>query len=289
LSDGNKALKDKSAFSKALIGNVKVQLNLFYLALSFFTRLPVPKSMDFSENLLNKANRYFSLVGLVLGVLLALTYSFISSFLPINIAVLLTMAISLLLTGAFHEDGLADMADGIGGAFSIDKRLIIMKDSRIGTYGAVTLLMALLLKFALLVELTKQDSNHLLWAIVLAASLSRAVAGSLISAMPYVSDSEQSKSKPLAQAQSSKELITLLVIGVTPLLFYPSAVIFYILIVLVVFRWLFKKWLMVKIGGFTGDCLGAAQQISELLIYITLVAIFNLDPFKGTLFLGGLS
>jgi adenosylcobinamide-GDP ribazoletransferase len=186
-----------------------------------------------------------------------------------------------LITGAFHEDGLADMADGIGGAFSVEKRLVIMKDSRIGTYGAVTLLMALLLKFTLLVELAMHGSVHLLLSIVLAASLSRSLAGSLISALPYVTDSEHSKSKPLAQAQSSSELITLLAIGAIPLLFYPSSVVFILLIVLVIFRYLFKKWLLARIGGFTGDCLGAAQQISELLIYITLVATFSSSNFYG--------
>ncbi|TWX67222.1 adenosylcobinamide-GDP ribazoletransferase [Colwellia demingiae] len=267
--------------NERLKGKITAQLNLFYLALSFFTRLPVPKTMDYSEALLNKANRYFSLVGLVIGLFLALSYVCFSTFLPANISILLTMTISLLLTGAFHEDGLADMADGIGGAFTIEKRLTIMKDSRIGTYGAVTLVMALLLKFTLLVNLAEQDSNHLLLAIILAEALSRAVAGSLISSMPYVSDIEQSKSKPLAQAQSSSELTLLLLIGLAPLIFYSSEVIFSLLIVLVLFRWLFKQWLMARIGGFTGDCLGAGQQLSELLIYLTLVSYIDKDIFTG--------
>ena len=265
--------------NEPLKNKVAAQLNLFYLALSFFTRLPVPKTMHYSEALLNKANRFFSLVGLVTGLLLALSYVCFSTFLPANIAILLTMTISLLLTGAFHEDGLADMADGIGGAFTIEKRLTIMKDSRIGTYGAVTLVMALLLKFTLLVNLAEQNSNHLLLAIILAEVLSRAVAGSLISSMPYVSDIEQSKSKPLAQAQSSSELALLLLIGITPLIFYSGEVIFTLLIVLVLFRWLFKRWLMARIGGFTGDCLGAGQQLSELLIYLTIVSYINKDVF----------
>jgi adenosylcobinamide-GDP ribazoletransferase len=105
--------------NEQLIEKIKAQFNLFYLALSFFTRLPVPKSMHYSEALLNKANRYFSLVGLVIGILLVLSYSLLSTFLPVTIVILLTMILSLLLTGAFHEDGLADMADGIGGAFAI--------------------------------------------------------------------------------------------------------------------------------------------------------------------------
>lgn len=266
--------------NEPLKNKVAEQLNLFYLALSFFTRLPVPKNMDYSEALLNKANRYFSLVGLVTGGLLALSYLCFSTFLPANIAILLMMAISLLLTGAFHEDGLADMADGIGGAFTIDKRLTIMKDSRIGTYGAVTLVITLLLKYTLLVNLAEQDSNHLLLAIILAEVLSRAVAGSLISSLPYVSDIEQSKSKPLAQAQSSSELALLLLLGITPLIFYSSEIIFTLLVILMLFRALFKRWLMAKLGGFTGDCLGAGQQLSELLIYLTLVAYINKDVVK---------
>ena len=275
-----------ASVNEPLKHKVTAQLNLFYLALSFFTRLPVPKSMHYSEALLNKANRYFSLVGLVTGGLLALSYACFSIFSPTNIAILLTMAISLLLTGAFHEDGLADMADGIGGAFAIEKRLIIMKDSRIGTYGAVTLVIALLLKFTLLMNIAENDSNHLLLAIVLAEVLSRAVAGSLISSMPYVSDIEQSKSKPLAQAQSISELALLLLIGITPLIFYSGEVIFTLLIVLVFFRSLFKRWLMAKIGGFTGDCLGAGQQLSELLIYLTLVSYINKDVFIELAFTG---
>jgi len=276
IAEARESLKEK----------VKTQLNLFYLALSFFTRLPVPKTMHYSESLLNKANRYFSLVGLVTGLLLALSYLTISTFLPANMSILLMMGISLLLTGAFHEDGLADMADGIGGAFTIEKRLTIMKDSRIGTYGAVTLIITLLLKFTLLVELANQDSNHLLLAIVLAEMLSRAIAGSLISAMPYVSDIEQSKSKPLAQAQSFSELATLLLIGVAPLIFYSSEVIFSLLSILFIFRWLFKQWLMSKIGGFTGDCLGAGQQISELIIYLTLVSYLSNNTYTGLNFSG---
>lgn len=281
--NGEIKVQVKKSQIEQLIAQAKTQLNLFYLALSFFTRLPVPQSMHYSEALLNKANRYFSLVGLVTGLLLALIYVGFSRFLPVNIAVLLTMGVSLLLTGAFHEDGLADMADGIGGAFAREKRLSIMKDSRIGTYGAAALVMALLLKFTLLLELAQQESNHLLFTFVLAASLSRAVAGSLIFSMPYVSDHEQSKSKPLAQAQSPSELLILLLIGIAPLIFYASEVVFALLLVLLVFRWLFKQWLMAKIGGFTGDCLGAAQQISELLIYLTLVSYLNNDVLTGVI------
>jgi adenosylcobinamide-GDP ribazoletransferase len=266
---------------KDSINQFKAQLNLFYLALSFFTRIPVPKTMSFSPELLNKANRYFSLVGLFLGIMLAACFYVLSLLFPLSIVVLLTLIISLLLTGAFHEDGLADMADGVGGAFEVKKRLAIMKDSRLGTYGAATLFLALLLKFQLLLVLAENDIWLVIGAIILAASLSRAVAGSFISALPYVSDEEGSKSKPLAQAQSKQELYVLFSVGLVPLIFFPLSVIVITLAVLLLFRWYFKGWLLKQLGGFTGDCLGAAQQLSELLIYLVLVAYFVHDFSQG--------
>jgi len=251
------------------------ELNLFYLALSFFTRLPIPKNVHYSAELLNKANRYFSLVGLLLASILAVCYWLCSQALPIHVSVLITMAISLLLTGAFHEDGLADMADGIGGAFDIEKRLTIMKDSRIGTYGSAVLMLALALKFSLLFSLAEQGVYILISALFLGASLSRALAASLISCLPYVSEQSSSKSKPLAQSQSRQELFIVTIIGALPLLLFSLPVILSCALSLLLFRQLFSRWLMAKIGGFTGDCLGAAQQISELLIYLILVAFIQ--------------
>lgn len=251
------------------------QLNLFYLAVSFFTRIPVPKSMRYSAAQLNKANRYFSLVGLLLASILAVCYWLTSQVLPMSVSVLITMAFSLLLTGAFHEDGLADMADGIGGAFDVEKRLAIMKDSRIGTYGSAALIFALALKFSLLFSLAEQGTFVFISALFLGASLSRALSSSLISSLPYVSDPSDSKSKPLAQSQSKQELLIVVIIGVLPLLLFSPLVALSCLLVLSIFRQYFSRWLLAKIGGFTGDCLGAAQQIAELLIYMVLVAFLS--------------
>ena len=233
--------------------------------------------MRYSQALLSQSNRYFSLVGLLLGFLLSISYIVFSyAFNPV-ISILLMMAISLLLTGAFHEDGLADMADGFGGGYGADQCLTIMKDSRIGTYGAVTLIMAFTLKFSLLLELSSMQFNQLpiiLFALILSQSLSRAVAASLISQIPYVSDEQTSKSKPLASSQSLADLVILLFIGCLPLWFFPIEIIISCLLVLISFQWIFKRYLLKKIGGFTGDCLGAAQQISELLILLVLVFYF---------------
>ena len=265
-------ISDNLTKDRAEFGTFKYQLNLFLLAVSFFTRIPVPESTRYSAYLLNCANRYFSLVGLLLGLILACIYLILSQVVPIDVAIIVTMIISVLLTGAFHEDGLADMADGIGGAFEVSRRLEIMKDSRIGTYGAVTLMLALLLKFQLLVNIANVSNIELIMTLVLASTLSRAFAASLISVLPYVSDVSSSKSKPLANKQTVSDVLVLFAVGLTPLVFFSWMLSVVVLLVLVLFQLGFSRWLKSRIGGFTGDCLGAAQQINELLIYLVVLA-----------------
>ena len=251
------------------------ELNLLYLALSFFSRLPVPKNMLYTSELLNQSNRYFSLVGLLLGIVIASSFYIFSFVFPLSVNILLMMMISLLLTGAFHEDGLTDMADGIGGAFEPEHRLAIMKDSRIGTYGAVTLIITLALKFSLLLALAQHNNASLIVAILLGYPLSRTLAASLISALPYVSDENNSKSNALVQSQTSQDILILILFGVMPLFLFSLNVLLSIVLILLLFRMIFVRWLTAKIGGYTGDCLGAAQQISELLIYLVLVFFIN--------------
>ncbi|ENE5197235.1 adenosylcobinamide-GDP ribazoletransferase [Vibrio parahaemolyticus] len=248
-------------------------MELFLLAVSFFSRLPVPSDLPYSEERMNQAGRYFALVGVILGVLCALVFYFTQLIFPDSVAIVLTMAFSLLLTGAFHEDGLTDMADGIGGGMTVERRLSIMKDSRIGTYGAATLVMALLAKFVLWSELVHLPDFWLV--IVVAYTTSRALAATLIYDMPYVSDSDTSKSKPLANKQSSSEVAILLFTAGVVSLFLGEMQTSFIVIVLFTFRFAFKRWLTKRIGGFTGDCLGAAQQLSELLVYLTLIAFYQ--------------
>ncbi len=247
------------------------QYQLFMLALGFFSRIPMPKNIPYSEERMNQAGRYFALVGLLLGSLCAAVLWSAQLLFPASVSIFIMMVFSLLLTGAFHEDGLTDMADGIGGGMTIERRLTIMKDSRIGTYGASALVMVLLGKFVLLSELIQFES--ILLFVVVAYTLSRAVAASLIYDMPYVSDTDTSKSKPLAQKQSRVELWVLLTTGLLPCLMLGLSTTVWLVAVVLTFRVLFKRWLTVRIGGFTGDCLGAAQQIGELLIYLTLIAI----------------
>ncbi len=250
---------------------VKTQLELFLLALSFFSRIPVPASTPYSDERMNRAGRYFAIVGALLGILCGLVFEASNLIFSPHISVFLTMAFSLLLTGAFHEDGLADMADGIGGGMTLERRLLIMKDSRIGTYGASALMMALLGKFVLLVELADHQSMILIW--VSGYTLSRSIAASFIFDTPYVADFDTSKSKPVAQKQSISELVFLIFGGLVSLVWLPVFSLVIVLLTMFVFRIAFKRWLMARLGGFTGDCLGAAQQFVELLFYLVVLGV----------------
>lgn len=252
---------------------MKKQLNLFFLALGFFSRIPMPAWVEYSPELLNRSSRYYTLVGWLLGALVAAVFLTASYIFSTNVSIWLAMVCSLLLTGVFHEDGLADTADGFGGAFAREKKLQIMKDSRIGSYGAAALIMALLGKYLLLAE-----STHIALALLVAYALSRTLAASLIFTMPYVADDDSSKSKPLANNQSKTDFFILII---------TAAPIFFVLqwqaalalgLGLLVLRQLLQGYFLKQIGGYTGDCLGSAQQIAELSIYALLLIIAGTMP-----------
>ena len=247
---------------------MKNQLNLFFLALGFFSRIPMPAWVQYSPEKLNQSSRYLTLVGWLLGTLVAGLFFLSTTLFPETISLWLAMGFSLLLTGAFHEDGLADTADGFGGAFKREKKLAIMKDSRIGTYGASALLIALLGKYLLLLE-----NTDIVIALLIAYPLSRATAVSLIADMQYVSEEDASKSKPLANKLGKTELAILLLTGVPALLLVPHMTAVYLIVSLLLVRTLAKLYLNKQIGGYTGDTLGATQQICELTIYGVLLAI----------------
>lgn len=249
------------------------------LAVSFLTRVPVQFKQEIEYNALSEASGYFALVGLLLGVALAVVYGVASWIFPPSIAVILTLALGILITGAFHEDGFADVWDGFGGGWTVSQKLSIMKDSRLGTYGASALILLLLLKFQLL-SLLSASFTQVLCALVLGHTLSRAMATSIIGKLDYVQEDAQSKVKPVAMSLSSnaKDLLFLtstcvLFVAwlVTPLTL-PDALI--LVITLFTTRYLCVVWFKQQLGGYTGDCLGAAQQCCEVMIYLTLVALW---------------
>jgi adenosylcobinamide-GDP ribazoletransferase len=256
----------------------------FRLAIVFLTRIPLRLPEEVDEQDINHTSAYFGFVGLFIGCLLALFCWPLSYLLPIEVVVLIGMATSLMLTGAFHEDGLADTADGFGGGWTVEQKLAIMKDSRLGTYGATALIIALLLKYQLLVNLLSLGYLEFALALVTAHSLSRVAATSFIATLPYVQADKDSKTKPVAQQLSPHyaRLSISCVISVLLIVWMGlnvSVVDFVVLIVCFAFAQLgLKRFFTAQLGGYTGDVLGAAQQIFELLTYSVLVAMLVAGP-----------
>ncbi|WP_251262626.1 adenosylcobinamide-GDP ribazoletransferase [Echinimonas agarilytica] len=242
---------------------MRYQWHLFLLALAFLTRIPIPASVPFSEPRLNQANRYFALVGTLIGAISASIFLISHTLFSIEVAVVMAMIASLMTTGVFHEDGLADSADGLGGGLTIERKLAIMKDSRIGSYGSAALMMALLMKFAVLSSIPQ-----VVVALIVGHTLSRAVAASLIGAMPYVSESDGSKSKPLANTQSQTDVWFLVVTCAAILLWLPIVHALALVAMCMCVRQMAKIYLSRQIGGYTGDTLGACQQVAELACYL---------------------
>jgi len=245
------------------------QRTLALIAVSFLTRIPIPRSVEFSTANLNAAARYFPTVGLLVGAFAAAIYTLTISLWPVAIAVLLSMVATIVLTGAFHEDGWADSCDGFGGGANRERILAIMKDSRIGTYGALGLGLMLALKFAALQQLS---STLILPALLIGHAWSRLLATSYLFDLPYARATD-SKVADVA-TQLSMNSLRIAVLSVLPLIFLISLTqAIWIIAVLLVWRWSFGRYCQHRIGGYTGDCLGAAQQVAEVLIYLVLAAV----------------
>jgi adenosylcobinamide-GDP ribazoletransferase len=240
------------------------ELRYFLTALGYFTRVPVPRWVGFERHYLNAAARYFPLVGLMVGAVAALVYLIALRVFPASIAVLLSMAATLLLTGAFHEDGLADCFDAFGGAYTRDDVLRIMHDSRIGAFGAIALVVALALKWQTLAALPPMRA---VWLMIAAHAASRAFAISYLLTLDYVR--AEGKAKPVAQRMSYAAFALAAMCGL-PWLFWPDWKAGCVCVaVLVVMRFFIGRYFVRRIGGYTGDCLGFAQQLFELAIYLT--------------------
>jgi len=255
-------------------------LRHWLLALQFFTRVPVTGRLaawvGYSPAMLRASAAHFPAIGLLVGGLAAgvawlLLHQLAGPFAPLVAAVLSTI-VTVLFTGALHEDGLADVADGLGGAHERRRALEIMKDSRIGAFGAIALVLAFALKVALLAEIGATDARALFAGLVLAHVLSRAWPLVVIRRLPYAGEADGSKAKPMADAITGATLAvgalwTLAVLaGVASVQGAGFVVLPLVLSALALAAML--RLFTQRLGGFTGDCLGATQQVCELACYL---------------------
>ncbi|WP_426480446.1 adenosylcobinamide-GDP ribazoletransferase [Chryseobacterium sp. R2ACT005] len=255
---------------------LKNELIYFATALMFFTRIPVPFTIPYSSEIMNRSQKYFAWVGLVIGLINAVILYVATMLFNLEIGIVLMMISSVLLTGAFHEDGFTDMCDSFGGGYGKEKILTIMKDSRVGAYGTIGIILLFALKFYSIQALEMIAPVRVLCIIILAHTASRFISGTMIYTHQYVTDIDASKSKPLANKPLDK--MALLVGFISVLIAFALIpdwrLIFAFALAYsgkIYMGWYFKK----HIGGYTGDCLGSVQQVCEVLFYLGTMIVWK--------------
>lgn len=253
---------------------------LLLVAIQFLTRLSVPPFKHYDPQWLHQSSRHFPAVGLLVGLLCAGVFWLGNLLFTPLVAAVLSTAFGIKLTGAFHEDGLADSCDGLGGGLTRERTLTIMKDSRLGTYGVLGLVSALLLKISLLASMPIPIA---VIALIIGHTASRLLCISLLSLLPYGGEIEHAKAKPMAQQLTpiqglySSGWLILAIILVA--LIFPNTMqqiglaqwLLAFILALIATDYM-RRLLRRRLDGYTGDGLGATQQLSEIAIYIGLAA-----------------
>lgn len=247
------------------------EIRLLLTAVQYFTRVPVPRWVGHSSTQLNGATRYFPAVGVAIGAFAATALWMLAKIFPPLLAVILSTAITVALTGAFHEDGLADTIDGLGGGYTRERALEIMKDSRIGAFGTLALILVIGTKIA---TLAAMPTTFAVTALLTAHPLSRWCAVLLVWRLPYVRIDDSTRAKPVVERINFSDVTIATVFGLAPLLacgLYSIAGLISALLVL----WHLAAWYTRRLGGYTGDTLGATQQLTEVVFYLASLAVWN--------------
>lgn len=243
-------------------------------AIMFLTRLPVGTWCSGDPGDLARSTRWFPLVGLLIGSLIALVYYLASLVFPVSVSVVLMLVAGVLLTGAFHEDGLADVADSAG-AFGLDAKLEIMRDSRVGTYGSLALILLVSLKGVLLIELASDSLSSIVSAVIIAHVWSRWSSVCLMFEHEYARP--EAANKVVAEGVGGwrfgeATVLCLVIVLCVIFLFGINNVVWATglpYLAAYVCGWYFKR----AFGGITGDCLGAANQVVEIAVLLGAVFV----------------
>lgn len=253
------------------MNRIKEEFNALRLIFLFYSRIPVGR-VEYSDRAMSRAFRYFPSVGAVVGGLSAVSYWIFASYFTIEIGVVAAIAVALMLTGGMHEDGFSDFCDAFGGYRSREDTLRIMKDSATGVYGVLGIVVLLLAKYSLLKALPMTVAP---WVIVVTAVVARYAPIVVMRSMSYArKEGEQSKSTHLRETMSwwTVSIASAFVIASLLLLSWRFAL-GAIVLVSVVIGWIAyvsKK----RIGGYTGDVLGALEQLCEIALLLVAVYIY---------------
>jgi len=257
---------------------LKNELYYFFAALGFYTRIPCPRWAKFSSEILNKSLKYFPIIGLIIGCIAAGSVWLLDLLFPLSISILLSMMLTVYVTGAFHEDGFTDSCDAFGGGWTKEQVLTIMKDSRIGAYGTVGIILLLMLKLLALYEIGLMSMPILMISYLNAHIASRFMAVLVIQNHDYVQDIDKSKSKPIAAKKLSISEISYssLCVLLASALFYPNLIFLIAFPIIYLTQWYLGQFFKRRIGGYTGDALGATQQITEVMFYLSILVSLEL-------------
>jgi len=249
---------------------VRQEIAALRAAFMFFTRIPMTSDVQFDPAHLQRAAAWFPLVGWIVGAVAASVWWTAGLLWSPQVASGLSLAVTLLLTGAFHEDGFADVCDGLGGGYTKERSLEIMRDSRVGAFGAIGVAVMLGLKWQAVAGLTPEIGAA---ALIAGHALSRAASVSLLAVLPYVRE-DSGKAKPLATQLNGSRWAWALACGLAPLTLMPLSATLSLAVVMALWLCL-ATWFKRRIGGYTGDCLGTAQQVTELGFYLAIGALFR--------------
>jgi adenosylcobinamide-GDP ribazoletransferase len=247
------------------------ELRLFFVALQFLTRIPAPRWVGYEPHWLNACVRHFPVAGAVIGGCAAAVLWAAQWLWSPWVAALLAVTATVWLTAAFHEDGLADTFDALLGSAPRDKALAIMKDSRIGSYGAAALFVVLGLRVALVADALRHGAAFAACALLASHVLGRAGAVALMALLPYAGDADHAKAKPLAREVRPRDALLaagwclpLLASMPDPLAALGSAAAVAGVVIAM------RRWLARRLGGYTGDTLGAAEQLGAVAVLLAL-------------------
>ncbi|HET9644175.1 MAG TPA: adenosylcobinamide-GDP ribazoletransferase [Burkholderiaceae bacterium] len=257
------------------------ELRLFGVALQFLTRLTLPTAAStpsWDDRWLQDAVRYFPAVGVVVGSVTGVLASAAASVWSPAVAAVLAIGVGVWLTGAFHEDGLADTFDALGGYAGRERALQIMKDSRIGTFGAVALLVVTASRIGALAQITARSPSAAAWACVWAHALARWTSVAVMTRMPYAGDATQARARPLTSGVSARQCVmsalSLVPMAAAATLWMHAECtrVILALAAAMLVAWSIRRWVRRRLGGYTGDTLGATEQLAEAAVLLTLAA-----------------
>lgn len=267
-----------------MVNKIKNILLPFVIALQFLTRLPVSRLVKllagsndavYTERNLSRTLKYYPLIGLIIGTILVLTVLIFNSFAsqhPLYIALIVSF-VWLLITGGLHLDGVADMADAwVGGLGDQDKTLSIMKDPTCGPFGVISIVLVLLIKFVLVFELVRMNPYLLLFAPFIARL------NVVVLLMTTVCARQEGMAEMLSSVREKSKNIISIFLSLSVLIYLLNLFVIFelimgILLSCILFYLLFRKNILKRVSGVSGDLAGAFIEYTELMVLFSLVTL----------------